>query len=417
MIKFFQNKDNRKFFSFWLAQLISQFGDRVYQMALVGLMAARHPGSTVELAKLLSFTIIPVFTIGPIAGVYIDRWNRRNTLFVCDFIRGVLVLFMAFYLMHLPVIWPVYVAVFVIFSFSRFYVPAKMSFIPEIVRQEDLHIANSLVTTTGMIALVLGALLGGIIVEYAGPFGGFLWDALAYFISGLLVFSISTFRHPLPDSHAFIVGTQRMLQAERSVWHEIREGIGYIRSQKEISFVFFMMSILFAAAGSIYVVIIIFVQQAFHSITRDLGFLAVPLGVGLFLGSLCYGRWGRKIPAFKTIFWSLVLGGAMIVLFASLVEGTHNRWLAMGLSLVLGFVVGPVVIASNTAVNQFASRAMSGKVFAALEFVMYLAFLVAMLATSCLADYIARVWILIGVGGIFLGVGVVGLMRYRTKGG
>src|SRR5438477_5417253 len=105
MLEFFKNKNNRGFFSFWLAQLVSQFGDRVHQMALVGLIAARNPGSSVELAKLLSFTIIPVFIIGPIAGVYIDRWNRRRTLFVCDFIRGLLVLLIAFYLMHLSVIW------------------------------------------------------------------------------------------------------------------------------------------------------------------------------------------------------------------------------------------------------------------------------------------------------------------------
>src|SRR5689334_5075176 len=122
MLYFIRDKKSRDFFRFWFAQLISQFGDRVYQMALVGLMAIRHPGSVMEMAKLLAFTIIPVFIVGPIAGVYIDRWDRRRTLFVCDFIRGILVLLVAFYLMNLPVIWPMYVAVFVIFSLSRFYV-------------------------------------------------------------------------------------------------------------------------------------------------------------------------------------------------------------------------------------------------------------------------------------------------------
>ena len=411
MLKFFQNKRNRGFFSFWLAQLISQFGDRVHQMALVGLITARHPGSSVELAKLLAFTIIPVFVIGPIAGVYIDRWNRRTTLFVCDFIRGMLVLFIALYLMHLPVLWPMYVAVFIVFSFSRFYVPAKMSFIPEIVHEQDLHIANSLVTTTGMIALVLGALLGGLIVEYAGSFGGFLWDALTFFISSLLVFSIATLQRKLPDTEAIIAGTKEMLRSQKSVWYEIIDGISYIRSQKELGFIFTMMAVLFAAAGAVYVVIIVFIQQAFGSVTKDLGFLAMPLGAGLFLGSLAYGRWGQRLEKLKTIFWSLILGGTMIALFAASVTGSHSRLMAIGLSFVLGFVIGPVVIASNTVVQQASSMEMSGKVFAALEFVMHLSFLVAMLVSSFLADHIARVWILIGVGGIFLGVGVIGLMK------
>ena len=183
MWDFIRDKKSRDFFRFWFAQLISQFGDRVYQMALVGLMAALHPGSVMEMSKLLSFAIIPAFIVGPIAGVYIDRWDRRTTLFICDFIRGMLILFAAFYLVHLPDIWPTYVVVFIIFSLSRFYVPAKMSFIPEMVHKDDLHIANSLATTTGMIALVLGALLGSLIVEYMGSFGGFCWGC------GMVIFS------------------------------------------------------------------------------------------------------------------------------------------------------------------------------------------------------------------------------------
>ncbi len=418
MFTFFQNKENRGFFRFWMAQLISQFGDRVHQMALVGLIAVRNPGSPLELAKLLSFTIIPVFIIGPIAGVFIDRWDRRRTLFVCDFIRGLLVLLIAFYLMRLPVIWPLYMAVFMIFSLSRFYVPAKMSFIPEIVSQKDLLIANSFVTTTGMIALVLGALLGGLIVEHLGSFGGFIWDAITFFISAFLVFSISSLRRPLPGRRKIIAGTKEMLKSQKSVWVEIKDGIKYIGGQKDIRFIFWMMSILFAAAGSIYVVIIVFIQESFGTITKDLGFLAVPLGIGLFLGSLCYGKWGEKISVYKAIFISLILGGLLVILFASCVEQTHNRFLAMVLSFILGFVIGPTVIASNTVIHQVTSMEMSGKVFAALEFVMHLAFLLAMLLSSLLAEHLAYSWILSGVGVIFLSVGVTGLIRFKghTKG-
>ncbi|MFI5205372.1 MAG: MFS transporter [Candidatus Paceibacterales bacterium] len=416
MWDFICDRKSRDFFRFWFAQLISQFGDRVYQMALVGLMAVRHPGSVMEMAKLLSFTIIPVFIVGPIAGVYIDRWDRRTTLFVCDFIRCVLVLFAAFYLVHLSDIWPMYAVVFVIFSLSRFYVPAKMSFIPEMVHEDDLHIANSLATTTGMIALVLGALLGGLFVEYSGSFGGFCWGAIGYLFSGVLVFSIAAFRRKMPDKNTIIAGTKEMLRSQKSVWQEIIDGIRYIRTHKEISFIFWMMSILFAAAGAIYVVIIVFIQQAFHSVTKDLGFLAVPLGLGLFFGSLSYGKWGTRVAAFKVIFCSLLLGGGMVVLFASMVESTHNRLLALGLSFVLGFVIGPAVIASNTVVNKVCAMEMSGKVFAALEFVMYLAFLLAMMISSFLTEvHIESLWILIVVGGIFMVVGLVGLLKGKAE--
>ena len=414
MWQFIFNRKSRDFFQFWFAQLISQFGDRVYQMALVGLMTALHPGSVMEMSKLFSFAIIPAFIIGPIAGVYIDRWDRRTTLFISYFIQSILILLVAFYLIRLPSIWPVYAGVFVISSLGRFYIPAKMSFIPEIVHKDDLHIANSLSTITAMIAGGLGVLLGSWIVEHTGFLTGFCWDAGCYFLSAALVFSITTFHYRFPNKKSLIAGTKEILQTQKSVWHEIVDGIRYIRSQKEISFIVWTMFVLLAAVGAIYVVIIVFIQEAFHSVTKDLGFLAVSLTVGLFLGSLAYGKWGKKIAAYKVIFWSLILGGAMVVIFACTVQATRDLFVALGLSFVLGLIVGPVMVAPNTVINRLCAMEMSGKVFAAMEFVVYLAFLLAMMISSFLSEYIQSLWILIAVGGIFMVVGLVGIFKSKS---
>ena len=172
--EFLSDTKNINFLRLWLAQFVSQFGDRIHQMALVGLVAHRFPNSAIELAKIMAFTILPVFIIQPFAGVYVDRWDRRKTLFVCDIIRGLLVLTIPFVFMVRESMVPIYIVVFLIFSFSRLYIPAKMSFIPELVDQENLLIANSLMTTTGMIAFALGASLGGFLIEKLGPRSGFI---------------------------------------------------------------------------------------------------------------------------------------------------------------------------------------------------------------------------------------------------
>src|SRR3989338_11070346 len=136
MFKFIRDDKNGHFMRLWWAQLISQFGDRIHQMALIGLIAERTPGSALGLAKLMAFTIIPVFIVGPIAGVYVDRWDRRTTLFVCDFIRGLLVLSIPFAFIHRESMVPIYIVVFLVFCLSRFYVPAKLSIIPELVKED-----------------------------------------------------------------------------------------------------------------------------------------------------------------------------------------------------------------------------------------------------------------------------------------
>jgi len=412
---FIRDKKSRDFFRFWFAQLISQFGDRVYQMALVGMMTVLHPGSVMEMSKLFAFAIVPAFIVGPVAGVYIDRWDRRTVLFITYFIQGVLVLLAAFYLVRLPTIWPMYAVVFAIACLSRFYIPAKMSFIPEIVHKDDLHVANSLSTISGMIAGGLGVLLGSWIVDRTGFFAGFCWDTGCYLVSAALVISITALHLRVPNKKAIIAGTKEMIRVEKSVWHEIVDGIRYIRAHQEISFIVYTMFILLAAVGAIYVVIIVFIQQAFHSVTKDIGFLAVSLTAGLFLGSLGYGKWGKKIAAYKVIFCSLILGGGMVILFACVVQATHDRFLALVLSFVLGLVAGPVMVAPNTVINKSCAMEMSGKVFAAMEFVVYLAFLLAMMVSSFLSIHIDRLWILVGVGGIFMLVGLVGIVKREKR--
>jgi len=415
MWQFITDRKSGDFFRFWFAQLITQFGDRVFQMAIVGLITALYPGSVMAMSIVFLFAIVPAFVVGPIAGVYIDRWDRRKVLFISYFIQGVLVLLAAFYLIRLPVVWPMYVVVLIISSLGRFYIPAKMSFIPEIVHKDDIHIANSLSTVSGMIAGGLGMLLGSWIVERTGFFAGFCWDGSCYVLSAALVFTITALRYRLPDREAIIKRTREMIQVEKSVWNEIVDGIRYIRSQQEIRFIFWMMAILLAAVGAIYVVIIVFIQQAFHSVTRDLGILAVALVAGSFLGSLAYGKWGKKASAEKIMFWSLILGGTLIILFVTGVNATHSRFLALGLSFIMGLVIGPDMVAPFAVLNKICALEMSGKVFAALEFVVYLAFLLAMMFSSILSWYVPRLWILIAVGGIFMLIGLIGLIKKGEK--
>lgn len=414
MIKLINGKEGHNFMRLWWAQLISQFGDRIHQMALIGLIAQREPGSALGLAKLLSFTIIPVFIVGPIAGVFVDRWDRRRTLLFCDIIRACLVLTIPFIFIYSRSIVPIYCIVFLIFCCSRFYVPAKMSIIPDLVPKEKLLMANSLISTTGMIAFGLGCALGGFIVEWQGVRAGFLWDAATFFISGMLIMSIrKDFRLNLDRSKIVRKGKE-FLKIERSVLSEIKEGLQYLIRNREIRFVISMLSILLAAAGAIYVVIIIFIQQTFHSVTKDLSVLAVFLAVGLFLGVLAYGKWGKKFAWYKIVFFCLVFGGMMLLSFAILVHDHPNIFLAAALVSILGLVIGPIFIASNTVVHLVSDEKMRGKVFSALEIVIHFAFLVAMLVSSFLSEYIARLWILVGVGVIFMVVGIAGLIRYRN---
>jgi MFS family permease len=401
----------RNFFLLWLGQIISQLGDRLGQMSLIGLVYLRSPGSTIEIAKILSFTIIPVFLIGPIAGVYVDRWDRRRTMYVCDFLRSVLILLIPLFLFNAKSLVPTYLLIFIIFCIGRFFVPAKLSIIPELVDNEDLLMANSLVNITGMIAAILGFGVSGLVVEWMGAKSGLYLDSLSFLISAALIFIIvkkARSRLNLKEVSKEIVEV-----IQKSALQEIKEGILYFIRKKDIRFAAWIIFSLWAALGAVYVVIIVFVQKTLHSATKDLGLLIMFLGLGLFSGSVIYGRFGQKLSHYKTIFASLVLSGIMLVAFALIISRYPHFLIAAALSLALGILISPIMIASNTIVHNVSENGMMGKIFSSLEIVMHLGFLLFMFISSFLAAKIPEAMILVIVGTIFGILGVINLIYHR----
>ncbi|MFA5062921.1 MAG: MFS transporter [Candidatus Omnitrophota bacterium] len=403
---------NRNFFLLWLGQIISQLGDRLDQMALIAFVYWRSPGSTMGIAKVLSFTIIPVFLIGPIAGVYIDRWNRRRTMYACDFLRAALVFTIPFFLFYTKNMALIYIIIFFTFSIGRFFVPAKLSIVPDLVEKKDLLLANSLVNTTGMIAAIAGFGVSGVVVEWLGAKSGFYLDALSFLVSGTLIFLISKkLKTSALNPKAGGEGLVEVIR--KSVFQEIKEGVLYFIQKKDIRFAAWVMFILWAALGSAYVVVIVFVQKTLHSATKDLGLLIMFLGIGLFVGSLIYGRFGHRISHYKMIFSALIFSGAMLIIFSLTIQYYPYLIVAEALAFVLGIVISPVMIASNTIIHKVSDNAMMGKVFSSLEIVMHLGFLLFMFISSFLAEKISHLSILVTVGCIVSLLGAVNLIINR----
>jgi DHA3 family macrolide efflux protein-like MFS transporter len=411
MAEFTKILKKRNFFLLWLGQIISQLGDRLDQMALIGFVYLRAPGSTMGIAKILSFTILPVFLIGPLAGVYVDRWDRRRTMYISDILRSVLVLIIPLCLFYSRSLIPIYLIIFIVFSIGRFFVPAKLSVIPELVDKKDLLIANSLVNTTGMIAAILGFGISGLVVEWLGPKSGFYLDSLSFLISAVLIFLI---RKKASGTVKLAKVSREIVEVIRkSAFQELKEGILYFLRQKHIRFTASIIFALWSALGAIYVVLIVFVQKTLHSATKDLGLLIMFLGIGLFLGSLVYGRFGQRISHYKVIFASLVLSGIMLIIFALTIERYPYFSAAAGVSLCLGLVVAPIMIATNTIIHRVSDSSMMGKTFSSLEIVMHLGFLLFMLISSLLAERISHLSILVIVGCVFSILGVINLIYHR----
>ena len=401
---------DRNFFFLWLGQVVSNFGDRLNQMALVALVYQQHPGSEVALAKLISFTIIPVFLIGPVAGVWVDRLNKKNVMVISDITRGLLVLSIPLFI-AMKQILAVYFVIFLTFSISRFFIPSKMALIPELVPKDKLLVANSLQDTTHILGNIVGLVVAGIIVNIrsVGAIGGFYIDSLTFFVSALLIALIVNnefarrVREDLETTKKAIENSFR-----HSIFTEIKEGFAYFAKYKKMHFILYTFFFLMAGVGAISCVIIVFIQNAFGTATRDLGFLAMFLVVGLLCGILFYGRLGQKFNKQKMILTSFITSGIFIVLFTVFVEKYPSLFIAGIFSGLLGVAASPIMMSTNTLVHEMIPEDMRGRIFSSLEAVIHLAFLLFMFLAAYAAKYTDRFWVLITAGSIFIICGIVG---------
>ncbi|MFH1798568.1 MAG: MFS transporter [Candidatus Omnitrophota bacterium] len=415
MIRFRDVLFKKNFFSLWTGQIISEFGDRLNQMALISLVYSKYPGSVMALAKLLFFIVVPVFVIGPVAGAYVDRWDRKKVMIISDIFRGILVLIIPVFV-SLNMMPAVYIAVFLIFSATRFFLPSKMALIPAIVSREKLLIANSLSNTTRMIATVFGLALAGFIVKWVGYIWGFYLDGVSYFISAGLIALITPKREIKKISEDIRVTKEALKGSLRkNLWKEIIEGFGYIFKNDKMKVVTIAVFLLMAGIGSLFCVIIVFVQEAFGSVTEDLGALGIFLGVGLLAGTMLYGKFGQKYSKLKAMFTCFIFCGIGINLFA--LYSNENPVLLGGgvLLLIVGVFAAPILTCVSTYMHTLIPDEARGRLFSSMEAVIHLAFLFFMFLTAYFSKFVPKLSILLACGGLFALFGIGGRILARNS--
>lgn len=410
---YFRVLREKNFFFLWFSQIISQFGDRLTQMALIGLVYKLRPGSSIELAKMLSLAIIPVFLISPVAGVYIDRWNKRKTMYSSDLLRGIFIITIPFAFWKFQSLGIIYLLVFFSFCFGRFFIPAKMAIIPHLVKKGNLFLANSLVSTTAMIAAVLGFGLGGLIVEKWGVWTAFMIDAFTFFFSAFFILLMQVEeKASFKPQDLLYLSKDAILNVKRSFLTETKEGLKYILGSPETKYAARVFFALFAAIGSLYTTFIVFIQDSLSTVTADLGWLAVGAGAGLFIGSMLYGRIGRKFPVKKVINTALAAASLYLIIFTYILKSYPDKIFALSSCFILGVIVSPVVIAVNTMIHTESENNFWGRIFCYLEVIIHLAFIVFMFTASFIAEKLSSPFtIIISVGIIILFLSLFNLIK------
>jgi len=372
-------------------------------MILIALVATRASGSTLTLASVLAVMSLPGLTINPFAGAYVDRWDRKRTMVICDLIRAAVILGFPLIVKFSGAL-PMALGVFFLFSVTAFFVIARLAMIPDLVKPKDLAKANALFTSSGMIGSAVILLIGALLVEWIGVERSCWINAGSYCTSAFLIMPVVLRRQHVGRPPA----------ALRAILKEIGEGVRELWRQPSTRLVVGMIALLTAGAGATFVIGTVLVQQMLGSITRDIGFLSLWFGVGMLAGSLIYGRWGTRLPKQAVIGLAFLGCGVAIWLFVASVLGLRSGVAASAATWVLGFWSAPVGIIANTIVHERHTAHLHGRIFSSIGVVMNVALIGAMLIAGWLGESGGRGLILAVVGGVF-GLSGLTLLCYTKR--
>ncbi len=180
---------NGSFSALWVGQVISLFGDRINQLALIAFVF-EITDSPVAVAATFLVSTIPNLIFSPVAGTLVDRWDQKQVLVVSDVLRAALVLLIP--VAVLINVWLAYPLVFLITTVSIFFRPARVAILPRIVEERDLLSANSAMWVGETIADVINYPIAGLFVVFLAsslPLA-FWFDAVTYLGSALLLSTI-----------------------------------------------------------------------------------------------------------------------------------------------------------------------------------------------------------------------------------
>jgi MFS family permease len=425
---------NAEFQIFSWSQAVSLFGDKLDYMALLAMIAfyANKYGwqSSRAISYLSVIVAMPVVLFGPLAGILVDRWDRRKVMVVCDSARTLLVLSIPLVAIATSSLILIYAVAFVVFLCGLFFNTSRMSIIPNLVGSNHLLGANSFMSLVGRVATFLGMFLGGLIVDWKwwahigikpAWTAGFYIDALTYLVS--VVSLLVIFRRLGRKWHQSIMARRHetevklFLTQQARMIHEVREAFNLVRGQPSVLFVYcsvFMMVILGAAVFVLYIPIIQSAKDLGSGLglgTQGVGFVGAIGSVGLVLSSMGYGLFGHRLKKHLVMLASfLVLGlvGAGLAVSKSFAP-------VAPLVFVAGLALSPVYIGMDTLLHESVPEAARGRIFSTRDWLLHLAFAVSALVIGQLTSFASTRRLLFGISALIAVASVVGFFLTRGK--
>jgi predicted MFS family arabinose efflux permease len=371
-------RQNRNFRMLWFGQIVSQLGDWFNAVAVYALVLDLT-GSATAVALMMVVQQLPSSLVGPLAGVVIDRMDRRHVMVAADVVRGILVLGLLL-VRNADQIWIAYLVIALAVSATAFFEPSRSAILPLVASRDELMPANALASATWSVMLAIGAAAGGAVTALAGRETAFLVNSASFFASAIFIARIRLGRDLAPPDGA---------AAAPEHGRGFVDGLRYLRAHRDVA-AYVGIKGVWGLAGGVLLLLTILGERVFPlggSTAAAIGVLYAARGVGAGVGSLLTGRLlGTSVPRLRRGIGPAFL---TVALFYVALAGAPSLWMA-SLAVVGAHVGGSVLwVASAVLLQVTVPDHVRGRVFAIEFALLTLAVSVSSYATARVLDAFA----------------------------
>ncbi len=379
----------------WFAQVVSALGDWLGFLAIAVLATQLGADGDTAIAVVMAARIVPGFFLAPVAGVLVDRWDRKRVMVSCDLGRAAVLATLPF-VESLPAL---VAASLLLEVLTLLWAPAKEASVPHLVPQDRLTSANSLSLAAAYGTFPLASLLFTLLaavsaaladVEVLSPlrFGregslAFYVDVLTFVIAAVLISTID-----LPRRAA---GQRENRGAPRLDWtqaaRDLREGWHFIFLNPTVRVVNLGMGLALVGGGMLVPLGPVFSIEVLDAGQAGFGVLLTSLGFGAAAGIVAVNALQRRVP--KTRGFTLLVFGAGASLF--LAASLPTLPLVSAMVFVLGACAGAVYVLGFTLLHESVEDALRGRTFGALFTLVRFCVLVAFVLGPFLSAFFAGI--------------------------
>jgi len=383
----------RDFRLLWLGQIVSNFGDSLTGLAILLLINKLTGGSASAIALAAIAQAIPQLIFGLLAGVYVDRLDRKRIMIVSDILRGVMVLCLTLVVSSYQ-LWLLYFIGFIQASISAFFAPARTAYMALIVPKEGLLSANSLSQTSRIIAGVLGVATAGVLVgtlEVYWPI--FVVDSLSFLISAAFIARILT------KSRLSEVEATRGVSA---VFNQLKAGLSLVFSSRLLSGTVVAMGVSMLGLGAVNVLLVPFVVNDLQISETWFAALEGSQTLSMVLSGILVAALAARFKPTNIVSVGLGLLGIAV----GLISIASSVWGLMLIFFILGWFLTPVQASLVTLIQTEVTDEVRGRASAALNTMMQTSNVASMALAGAMADWIGvrQVFFLSGLITVLAGI-------------